>query len=73
MVSRAVVCPALAKVKRFFTVCTSEVWYADINDNIFSNYFEQKIQQIEGDCEVSLRYSIQQPPGIYGKCYGLQS
>ena len=30
---------------------------------LFSNYSEWKIQQIEGDCEVSLRFSRQQPLG----------
>ena len=29
---------------------------------------EQRIQKIEGDCEVSSRSSSQQPSGIYAKC-----
>ena len=31
-----------------------------------------KIQQIEGECEVSLRSSSRQPSGIYVKCDRLQ-
>ena len=57
-----------SNVMTFFS-CDYLAW---INKVIFKLYWTENSTVIEGDCEVSLRSSSQQPPVIYVKCDRLQ-